>query len=100
MMFDQRDHERYEFPDETLEYAFSPFAEDELYSAKVVNFSQSGLCILSSQELLVDQEISIRDFMSRPSVSAKVIWVEKFTDRKFYDKGDKVLYKVGLSFIP
>lgn len=99
-MFDQRDHERYDFPDENVEYAFSPFSEDQLYEAKLVNFSQSGICILSSQELFVDQEISIRDFMSRSSVSAKVIWVEKFTDRKFFDKGDKVLFKVGLSFVP
>ncbi|MGW8180301.1 MAG: hypothetical protein ACWGQW_16310 [bacterium] len=100
MMFDQRGNDRFEYSDERIEYAFSPFAVDETYEATVVNFSRAGICILSSQELVVDQEISIRDFMSRPTISAKVIWVEKFVDRKFYDKGGEALYKVGLSFIP
>ena len=98
MMFEQRKKERYEFSGEKVDFTLTPFAQDELYSAGVLNFSEAGLCLLSSMRLSVRQEITIRDFMTSSARTAVVIWVEKYTDIFYLNKSDEVLFRIGLLF--
>jgi len=98
MMFEQRKNERYEFSGNTLEYALTPFAKDEIFEADVVNFSETGLCLLSSNRLSVRQEITVKNFMSSSSRTAVVIWVKKHDELFYINKSDKALYKAGLLF--
>ena len=89
MMFENRKNDRYEYTGEKLEYTLSPFSVDEVFEADVINFSQSGVCILSANCLAEGEEITIRDFMNFTLKNAVVIWVEKT---------DEGLFKIGLSF--
>lgn len=97
MMFEQRKNERYEFSGDKVEYSLDPFSE-ETFEAGVVNFNETGLCLLSPNPISVGEEIIIRDFMDSPSRTAAVIWVEKYDDIFYLNKSDEVLFKIGLSF--
>lgn len=89
-MFDNRRNERYQYTGGKLEYTLSPFSVDEIFEAEVIDFSQSGLCILTAHYLAEGEEITIRDFMGCPLQSAKVLWAEKT---------DEFLCKIGLSIV-
>ena len=89
MMFENRKHDRYEYTGGKLEYTLSPFSVKKIFEAEVINFSQHGLCLLSSNYLAEDEEITIRDFMNKTLQNAKVVWVEKTDDG---------LFMIGLSF--
>lgn len=89
MMFENRRHDRYEYEDVKVEYSLSTFSEDEIFEAAVVNYSQTGLCILSRNSLEEGELITIRNFLNFTCQDAKVIWVEK-TDEDYY--------RIGLSF--
>jgi hypothetical protein len=98
MMFEQRKKERYEFSGDKVDFTLTPFAQDELYRAGVLNFSESGVCLLSPLRLSPGQEITLRDFMACSARSAAVIWVEKYADLFHLTKSDEVLFKTGLLF--
>ena len=98
-MFEQRKNARYEFSGDKLEFTLSPFSTDEIREAGVINFSETGLCLLSVNPLSVGQEITIRDFMGSSSRTAVVIWIEKCDDMFLLDKSEKVSYRIGLSFV-
>jgi len=89
-MFNNRKHDRYEYTGAKLEYTLSAFSVDEIFEAEVINFNQSGLCLLSANYIAEGEEITIRDFMSYTLQNAKVIWIEKT---------DEDLFKIGLSFV-
>jgi hypothetical protein len=97
-MFDQRKNERAEFTGDKAEYALDPFSEDEMFEADVINVSETGLCLLSSNRLTLGQEITIRNFMTFSSRMAVVMWVEKYDAMFYLNKSDEVLFKVGLQF--
>jgi len=88
MMFENRKNDRYEYTGDKLEYTLSPFSIDEIFEADVIDFSQSGLCLLSANYIAEGEEITIRDFMNYTLQNAKVLWVEKT---------DEGLFKMGLS---
>ena len=90
MMFENRKNDRYEYGDAKLEYTLTPFSEDEIFEADVINYSQTGLCLLATNCISEGEEITIRNFMNFTSQDAKVIWVEK---------SEEGLYKIGLSFV-
>ena len=90
MMSENRKNDRYEYAGCKLEYALSPSSTDEIFEANVINFSQSGLCLLSVKYIAEGVEITIRDFMNYTLQNAKVIWVKRTADG---------LYKIGLSFV-
>ena len=98
MMFEQRKKERYEFSGDKVDFTLTPFAQDELYSAGVINFSETGICLLSSTRLSPGQEITLRDFMSFSARSAVVIWTEKYIDIFYLNKSDEALFRIGLLF--
>jgi hypothetical protein len=89
-MFEQRKNERYIVTEDTLKYTLHPFAEDEIFEAEIVNYSQTGICFLSSNCIPPGQEITIRNFMDSSSGTAVVIWSEK---------SDEDAYKTGLMFV-
>lgn len=89
-MFDNRRTDRYPYTGGKLEYTLSPFSVDEIFEAEVIDFSQSGLCILTAHYSAEGEEITIRDFMNCPLQTAKVLWVEKT---------DEFLFKIGLSIV-
>ena len=90
MMSENRKNDRYEYSSGKLEYTLSPFSIDEIFEADVINFSQSGLCLLSANYIAEGEEIIIRDFMNYELQNAKVLWVEKT---------DEGLFKIGLSIV-
>jgi hypothetical protein len=98
MMFEQRRNERYEFSGDKVEYTLKPFSESEICEAGVVNFSETGLCLLSSNRLSAGEEITIRNFMTSSFRTAVVIWVEQYDDIFYLHKSDEVLFKIGLLF--
>ena len=98
MMFEQRKSERYELSNNKLEYSLTPFAKDEIFEADVVNFSETGLCLLSSNRLAVRQEITVKNFMASSSRTAVVVWVKKYDDLFYLNKSEKLLFKTGLLF--
>ena len=98
MMFEQRRNERYEFSGDKVEYTLNSFFEDKVCEAGVINFSESGLCLLSPNSLSVGQEITIRDFMGSSFRTAVVIWVETYDDIFYLNKSDDVLFRIGLLF--
>lgn len=98
MMFDQRKNERYDFSDRKVEYTLTPFSHDEIFDAAVINLSETGLCLLSPNRLSVGQEITIKNFMTFSSRTAKVIWVEKYDGGFHLNRSDEVLFKIGLLF--
>lgn len=89
-MFENRKNERYENTDNKLEYTLTPFSVEQIFEAEVINFSQSGLCLLSANYIAEGEEITIRDFMNVTLQTAAVIWIEKT---------DEGLFKIGLSFV-
>jgi hypothetical protein len=89
-MFENRKNDRYEYTGDKLEYTLTPFSENEIFEADVINYNQTGLCLLSTNCISEGEEITIRNFMNFTSQDAKVIWVEK---------ADEGLYKIGLSFV-
>ena len=90
MMFEQRSAERYESFDNKMDYVLDPFSEDPVFEAELVNYSETGLCILSSHLLSVGQEITIKDLLAFPLRTAVVTWSEKYDDQE--------LFKIGLRF--
>ena len=97
-MFEQRRSERYELSENKVEYSLTPFSKDEILEADLVNYSETGLCILSSNHLSVRQEITIKNFMSSSSRTAVVVWIRKYNDLFYLNKSDKLLFKAGLLF--
>jgi hypothetical protein len=96
--FDGRKRGRlFSFGDEKVEYALSPFDELSLFEALLVDFSEIGLCMLTSQKLAVDQEIIIKGGMS--DKAAVVIWAEEYAGDIPGSEQDGVRYKVGLMFV-
>ena len=98
MMFEQRRSERYQLFGNKVEYSLAPFSKDETFKADVVNFSETGLCLLSSNRLSVRQEITVKDFMTFSSRTAVVIWVKKCDDLFYLNKSANLLFKAGLLF--
>jgi len=98
MMFEQRKKERYEFSGDKVDFTLTPFAQDELYRAGVINFSETGICLLSPIRLSPGQEITLKDFMSFSARSAVVIWTEKYIDIFYLNKSDEALFRIGLLF--
>ncbi len=97
-MFDQRKTGRHDFFDERIEFAVDPFSEDALFEAALINCNETGLCILSSKQLSVGQEIILHDFMDYSSRTAVITWIqqcERFSD---VDNSAEILYKIGLLF--
>ena len=90
MMFENRENDRYEYAGCILEYTLSPSSTDEIFEANVINFSPSGLCLLSVKYLAEGVEITIRNFMNYTLQNAKVIWVRRTAEG---------LFKIGLSFV-
>lgn len=90
ILLEKRKRERHEYAGGKLEYTLSPSSADQIFEADVINFSQSGLCLLSANYIAEGGEITVRNFMNCPSQNAKVLWVEKT---------DKGLFKIGLSFV-
>ena len=90
MMFEHRKNDRYEYAGCILEYTLSPSSTDQIFEANVINFSRSGLCLLSVRYIAAGVEITIRDFMNYTMQNAKVIWVKRTAEG---------LFKIGLSFV-
>jgi hypothetical protein len=82
-MFEQRKDERYEVSEAVLEYMLGPFSTNEIFTAEIVNYSQTGICIRTSGRIPPGQEITIRNFMNFPSGAALVIWSEKSDEDTF-----------------
>ena len=99
MMFDNRKLERYAFTGGNVEYTVDASPEEALYEASVVNYNQSGLCLLSANPIAAGQMITIKHFMASSSLTAVVMWVEEYDDIFFLNKSDKTLFKLGLLFV-
>ncbi len=97
MMFDQRGSDRYEFPDQKVEYTFGHFSSDEIYVADLINANEIGLCMLSAQRLTVGQEITLINFMSFSARTAVVIWIED-EETGGFNESHNVIFRVGLKF--
>lgn len=97
-MFDHRRTERYEFSDEKIEYVLDSSSKDELLEAELINCNETGLCILSSKQLSVGQEITLRNFMGFSSRSAVVTWVAEYERFSNLVQSHEILFKVGLRF--
>jgi hypothetical protein len=90
MLFDRRMQERYIFSDMVeIEYVLDPFTDYEIFKGFIVNTSESGLCLLTSNKLKKGEEITIKSMINAPSQAAVVQWIEKY---------DNDYYKVGLVF--
>lgn len=90
MLFDRRMQERYVFSDMVeIEYVLDPFTDNEIFKGFLVNTSESGLCLLTSNILKKGEEITIKSMINTPSQTAAVQWIEKY---------DNDYYKVGLVF--
>ncbi len=97
-MFDQRSNERYEFPDQKVEYTLGHFSSDEIFEADLINANETGLCMLSAQRLIIGQEITLINYMSISSRTAVVIWMED-EETGGFDKSDSPIFRVGLKFL-
>ena len=98
-MYEQRQHDRYEFSGEKIEFTLSPFSEDEIFKAGVINYSETGMCLLSEDQIPCGQEVIISNFQGLFSRTALVVWVEKYDDIFYLNKADDVLFKIGLEFV-
>ena len=90
IMFENRKKDRYPYAGGKLEYTLSPFSKGEIFEADVIDYSESGLCLLSANYIAEGEEITIRDFMNYSLQNAKVLRVEKT---------DEGLFKIGLSIV-
>ena len=97
-MFDHRKTERCDYFDEKIEFALDPFSKDRLLEAELVNCNETGLCILSSKQLSVGQEITLHNFMDYFCRSAVVAWVTEYERFSSLDKSSEILFKIGLTF--
>ncbi len=97
-MFDQRKTGRHEFFGEKVEFALDSFSKDALLEAELVNCNETGLCILSSKELSVGQEITLHDFMDSSSRTAEVTWIQQYERFSSLDNSAEILFKIGLRF--
>lgn len=96
--FDQRKDERYDLHERKVEYALSPF-DTEILEADILNISETGLCLLSSNYMPVGQEITIKNLMPFSSRTARVMWIEEYDNNFHLNNSDEVLFKIGLTFI-
>ena len=87
--FDQRREERSHISN-PIEYALDPQQIHEVHDGGIENISKHGLCIVTSLQLIEDQEIYIKSPNSLPFHMAQVRWIEKY---------DHEQYKVGLEFV-
>ena len=92
MLFDRRMQERHIFSDSDMteiEYVLDPFTDFDVFKGFIINTSESGLCLLTSNKLKEGEEITIKSMINAPSQTAVVQWTEKYDDD---------YYKVGLIF--
>ncbi len=87
--FERRKHYRHEFPEKIkIEYASGPFDPD-VFEGLLVNISSLGMCILTTRDLNIGKEITLKD-VNGSSQTARVEWVEKANETE---------YRVGLIFL-
>jgi hypothetical protein len=84
MQFDQRKHERFNFP-YTIEY-LDPYNGNDLIKGIAINISESGICLYIPQYLNKGQEITIKSVIYSFPQKATVCWSEKYDD-VFYTVG-------------
>ena len=86
---DRRRHKRKQTINR-IEYAIEPVTTDETFYGVVVNMSETGLCILTSDPLSEGQHIRITDNGKAINQAAVVRWTEKYSD---------LYYKIGLELL-
>lgn len=86
---DQRKHQRQDLFYTAVEYILISDIANETFIGFTLNFSNSGLCIYTSELLNEGQKIIIKSCFPVHSKKAIVSWVEKCDD---------VFYKIGLFF--
>ena len=75
---------------DTIEYVIEPSTTNETFDGVLVNFSETGLCILTNDPLNKGQQIRITDNGHAINQAAVVRWTEKYND---------LYYKVGLELL-
>jgi PilZ domain len=86
---ERRRHPRCDFSD-TIDYCINPSAMDETLHGLILNISESGLCLYTSNSLSVGQELIIKTTLKAPVVKATIRWVKRYRDD---------LFKIGAMFI-
>ena len=88
--FERREYFRNEILEmRKIEYALDAF-DTETFEGLVLNISDRGICLLTSNRFSIGQEITLKDFdIYGSSKTVTVQWIEK---------ADKGHYKVGLIF--
>jgi hypothetical protein len=87
---DERKNQRREFLYSSAEYVLQPDTTHEIFIGFTLNFSDSGLCLLTPKLLEEGQEIIIKSNFPPLLKKAAVRWIEKY---------DNVFHKVGLEFV-
>jgi len=87
---DERKHQRREFLYSSAEYILQPDTTHEIFIGFTLNFSDSGLCLLTPNLLKEGQEIIIKSNFPPLLKKATIRWIEKY---------DNVFHKAGLEFV-
>jgi PilZ domain len=86
---ERRRQPRCDFSD-TIDFCIKPFALDETpFHGLILNISESGLCLYTSNSLNVGQELIIKTTLRAPVVKATIRWVRKYRDD---------LFRIGATF--
>jgi hypothetical protein len=90
MGIEKRRHVRCDFSD-TIDYRIHlPDMQEIQFHGLILNISESGLCLYTSNSLNVGQELIIKTTLKAPVVRATIKWVRKYRDD---------LFRVGAMFI-
>lgn len=84
---EKRRHPRYNFT-YPIEYVLNPNISGESCKGVIINISNYGVCLCTSNLLTEGQEIKIESILPVSYQTANVRWVEKYDD----------FYKIGLMF--
>jgi len=85
--FERRKHHRREFPVMMkMDYTLRP-SESKILEGFVSNISSIGLCLLTSNDLNIGQELTLKDNVGVSFQTARVQWVKEVNRRQ---------YRVGL----
>jgi hypothetical protein len=76
MVSSKRRHSRRDIIN-TIEFFLVPLAEDEILYGVIVNISDSGFCMLTTNHLKEGQKITMQNAIAESSQTAMVRWSER-----------------------
>ena len=90
MKVQRRRHPRYEVPYTVAECALTRDESEVIFTALICNYSESGICLHTSQTVTTGQEIKIQSKEPKLSETAIVRWF----------KNESICsYRIGLEFV-